>query len=139
MSDRSFSSFLSRALELLEREAPAASARVAASLGARAVLVRVDGEALGLACRQQRLAVGPVPLHPNVTAETTRGVLLALLEGEFTLTEAVMASRVALRGPLDDLVALYDGLQAFFHGAVRSPGFPRLLDAFRSNPPHQTG
>lgn len=139
MSDRSFTSFLSRALELLEREAPVASARVAASLGTRSVLVRVDRESLGLVCRQQKLAVGAVPLHPSVSAETTYAVLLALLEGEFTLTDAVMASHVALRGPLDDLVALYEGLQAFFHGAVRSPSFPRLLDAFRSNPPPQTG
>jgi hypothetical protein len=139
VSDRSFSSFLSRSLELLEREAPAASARVAASLGARSVLVRVDGESLGLACKQRKLAVGPVPLHPSVSAQTTRDVLLALLQGEFTLTDAVMTSRVALRGPIDDLVALYAGLQAYFHGAVRSPGFPGLLDAFRSNRPPKPG
>jgi hypothetical protein len=126
----SFTGFLQRSLSLLEREAPTAHRAVVTALGDRSVNVQVDDETLALFAVRTRLVTAPPLERPTTSAKTSRRALSRLLRGELDLTEAILADDVALFGNVEDLTRLYDALLCYFRGAVRSPGFPRLLDEF---------
>jgi hypothetical protein len=128
VTDGTFVQFLIRSLELLRRESPSAYLSVCRKLGARCVAISVGGEQAVVRSVRDRLEV--VGGAPDVSARASAGwdVLKKLLDGERGLTEAIFADEILLEGPLDDLVAFYEGLLAYFQGAVRSPGFPLLLD-----------
>jgi hypothetical protein len=126
----SFSMFLSRSLTILELESPGAYRAVVEVLGNRSVNVQVDGELVGLLTVRQRIVTAPPLDAPTTVAITSRKALCRLLRGEQDLTQAILNDEVSLFGSLEDLTTLYDALVCYFRGAVRSPGFPPLLDEF---------
>ena len=66
-----------------------------------------------------------------MTLRTTRREIVALAEAERSLVSSVLLGETVLRGRVEDLAAFHDGLLEFLRGAVRSPSFPGLMDAFR--------
>jgi hypothetical protein len=56
---------------------------------------------------------------------------LELLDGRHTLLSAVLAERLWLCGRPEALLGFDDALGAYLHGAVRAPGMPALLRAYR--------
>lgn len=129
-----FGRFVARGLAALRDELPWAHARMAAALEGRDVLLTVDGEAVPVTARGGAVEVHPLApqgFSPCVTLATDRATVARLADAERTITDAVVAGEVALRGAVDDLVAFHDGLMAFLAGAVRSPSFPALLDDYR--------
>jgi hypothetical protein len=126
----SFSGFLGRSLELLDAEMPTAHRSVAKALGTRTVNLEVDGERLAIFAVRSRITLSPAVYSATALAKTTRRALRRLLQGEQGLTESILIDEVMLQGPVEDLAALYDVLLSYFRGAVRSPGFPPLLDEF---------
>lgn len=131
----SFARFLERSLWLLEREAPTAHRAIVTTLGMRSVNVQVDDEALALFAVRTTLVTAPPLDQPTTSAITSRRALSRLLRGELDLTEAILTDDVALFGSVEDLTTLYDALLCYFRGAVRSPGFPALLDEFLGSKP----
>lgn len=127
-----FGAFVRRGLAALRAELPWAFARMAARLDGRDVLLVVDGERVPV-----RAAAGDVAVRegaafaPRVTLHTDGLTVLRLADAEVTVVDATLDGSLVLSGSVDDLVAFHDGLQAFLHGAVRSPSFPALLDRFR--------
>jgi hypothetical protein len=139
VNSHSFSDFLARSLELLALDAPASYAAVASKLGSMRVNIEVDGERLGVQAHAGRLVVG-VPSHSAAAeAGATRRALVRLLSGDLGLTEAILADEVRLQGALEHLVAFYEALLGYFRGAVASPAFPGLLDAFMDSSRSDTG
>ena len=124
---------LAESLALLEREAPECARRLAARLRGLPVDLSVDREALALQSDGARVRLAPPGDDPApVALVTTRAVIAAVLDGRLLLTDAVLADRIAVRGPLSDLLTCHAALQDYVHGAVRSPSFPALLDRFRA-------
>lgn len=132
----SFARFLQRSLSLLEREAPLAHRAVVSTLGDRSVNVQVDDETLALFAVNRTLVTGPPLEQATTSAKTSRRALSRLLRGELDLTQAILNDDVALFGSVEDLTTLYDALLCYFRGAVRSPGFPALLDEFLGTTAH---
>ncbi len=130
----SFIGFLNRSLTLLQAEALMAYEAVATTLGGRSVNVDVDGELVGMLIVRGRIVTGPPLAVPTTTARTSRAALARLLRGERDLTEAILADEITLIGDIENLTTLYDALLCYFRGAVRSPGFPALLDEFLGPP-----
>lgn len=130
--DASFASFLTRSLGLLERELPWGYAAVCRALGAREVLIEVDGERTPVVCTGSGLRVEKVSKAPVVECRTSRCAIVDLVDARMTLVEAVERERVWLCGTVDDLLAFHDGLMAYLGGAVRSPSFVGLLGEFRA-------
>jgi len=130
VNNRTFAWFLARSLELLEAECPAAYAAICRKLGERRVAIRVDGERVGVGSSSGRLSIDQSTAPAVAEAVASRTALLRLLDGKSTLTQSILTDEIILSGAIDDLVPFYEGLIAYFHGAVRSPGFPRLLYAF---------
>jgi hypothetical protein len=75
---------------------------------------------------------------PAIDVRTTRATVLALIDAELSLVDAVLADHLSLRGALPDLLAFHEGLTTYVHGAVRAPSFPALLAAYR-RPAHAPG
>jgi hypothetical protein len=62
----------------------------------------------------------------------TSGGLDAMLRGELTLEEALEDDTLELRGELDQLADFLEALNAWLHGALRSPGLARMHGAYLS-------
>jgi hypothetical protein len=136
VSSRSFAAFLSQSLGLLEAECPAAYEAVCLKLGERLVAIQVDGESVRVRARRGRLSIDGSSAPVAARASASRAALMALLDGETTLTRSILSDQIVLTGAIDDLVAFYEGLVAYFRGAVRSPSFPRLYEAFMGTTDH---
>lgn len=52
---------------------------------------------------------------------TDRGTIEDLLKGRTDLDEAILDGRLIVRAPIDDLIRLHDGLQAYVRAAVTTP------------------
>jgi hypothetical protein len=124
--DAVFSTLLRRSLETLERERPDV-----ATLGALDVAIRVGEERVGLRAEDGRVVVAAPPPEARVDVVTGRDTILALVDGEVSLVDAVVGDALALRGAVPDLARFHDALWLYLQGAVRAPSFPALLRAFR--------
>jgi hypothetical protein len=127
-----FSALLRQSLIVLERERPDVATRLAATLALLPVTIAVDDERLGLRSDGMRLRVGEPDLHAPVTVTTGRATILALVDGDVALVDAVLADDVLQIGQADDLARFQDALWLYLQGAVRAPSFPELLRAFRT-------
>jgi hypothetical protein len=126
-----FRGWVDRGLRALRGELPWAHARMAAALGAREVTITVDGEVTSVQSDGERVWLRDAPEAPAVTLATTRREIVALVDAERSLVRSVVMGETVLRGRVADLAAFHDGLLEFLRGAVRSPSFPWMMDAFR--------
>jgi hypothetical protein len=127
-----FTDFLAASLAALGQEVPAAFALLCRRLARREVRLRVDDDTVALRFLPGGVVMDPVPERPCVELVTTGRTVLDVLEARETLVSAALRDRLQLRGALDDLLALHDGLLAYVHGAVRAPSLPRLLARYRA-------
>ncbi|MBI4516544.1 MAG: hypothetical protein HY699_12100 [Deltaproteobacteria bacterium] len=132
-TEKRFSDFLAESFAVLRRELPHAYEEMCRRLAPRAVAITVDDDTVCL--RFERAAALTVIAHqrPALSVRTTRAAILALVDAQSTLLEAVLAEQLQLRGHPDDVLGFYDGLMAYLHGAVRAPSFPQLLQSYRLN------
>nr|WP_128619203.1 SCP-2 sterol transfer family protein [Mycobacterium lepraemurium] len=125
------SSLLRRSVEHLHDEVPASYRLLAGELGEMVVGLDVDGEAFAL-CGGDRLEVSDgAPREAAVRIVTLRNTILALLDAEVGLGEAVQAGAVSVRGSLDDVQRAHDALRTYVHAAVRASTQPALLSELR--------
>jgi hypothetical protein len=129
-----FRTFLERSFAVLRDEVPDIYAHFGAALAGSDVRIRVDDDVTLLQFRGARIDFDERSAGPStVDVVTSRGAILELLEARSTLLEAVVADRLFLRGATEDLLAFYDALMTFLHGAFRAPAFPKLLTTFRTD------
>lgn len=125
-------------IEALEREFPPAYAAMCARLAPRVTSIEVEGERTTLRFAPTGVARDTTQSPAELIVRSDRRTILDVVDGEVTLVDAVLQDRLAVQGHPDDLVAFHDALLLFVHGAVRSPSFPSLLDAFRHAPCRRT-
>jgi hypothetical protein len=127
---------LGESFAVLAAELPAAHARMCARLAGRRVDLRVDGERFVAAFDGGQASVRACAADEEPAADvrvvTGRGAILAVIDAERSLAEAVIAGEVHVVGDLDRLVEAHLALVAYVHGAVRCPSFPALLGRFRA-------
>ena len=70
----------------------------------------------------------------DVGIRTDRSTVVSVIEGEITLTDAVVQGSVEVRGALAHVVTAHDALLAFVDAAVRTPSLDGLLDQLRGSP-----
>src|SRR5690348_10473451 len=109
--------------------------RMERELRGRSLLLCVDGASRILKAGESGLVLGRAPSDAAVVLRTTRDVLVDLLEGRRTLVDSAMDEAFEVRGAPDDVLASFDALAAFLHGAVRSPSMPRLLESYTAGAP----
>lgn len=131
MSARDFGAFLDSSLDLLEREVPRASDRLAAALGSSVVHFDAEEGTFVLQMQKHRRVLPRSGDTADITLGLTREVVVDLVEGSISLEEALFTDRLSLRGPVDRLGDFFDALHAYLEGAVRAPSFPQLFEAYR--------
>ena len=121
---------LEDALALVAEEAPDHFAALRRDLGERAAVIQV-GDASPL----RLCVVGEAPWVGTATgAEPDAAIRLALseselsrlLRGQTSIEDAILHETLSARGALADLLAFFDGLVSWLHGALRSPSLPKL-------------
>lgn len=130
---------LEQALALLQADAPAAYFRVLGELDGLAVALRVDDEPFSVRSTPAGLQVeGDAPGHhaaAPIELHTSRRAIVALIDGDLSLLDAVLARQLALRADVRVLDRIARAGRAFSEGALRSRRMRALLDDFRAPPP----
>ncbi len=129
--ERSFADFLGSSLAILRGEQPAAYLAMSGALGDSTLDLEVGGERVGLLGAASEVRLGPSG-HGGALVRSDRHTVLALIDGEVTLMEAIETDRIFLRGPLDELLRFHDALLWYLQGAVRARSMPPLLERYRS-------
>jgi hypothetical protein len=129
--DVSFAEFLAESFDTLRTERPDAYAALCGCLAPHTVRLEIDGESVTLRFLPRRIEFMQELRAVDIDVCTTARAILAVINAELTLTEAVLADALQLRGTPDDLLVFHDGLAVYVHGAVRTPSFPALLRRFR--------
>jgi hypothetical protein len=124
------SRFLLEAVRLVRTEQPGIHRELCRKLAGRALRLTIGLETLVLGVPRDELE--PCTLAPEVELACTRATLCALLDGQVTLLEALLADQLTLKGASVELVRFHDALLLFVAGAARSPGMPAQLSSFLS-------
>ena len=127
--------FVEQSLRALAREAPAFYVRLCATLAGRRLLVGGDGEPFALCFRSEIVMTVPPDGSEDVYLAVSRRTMLALVDGEVTLEDALRQDCLAVRGRLTHVADLFDGLLIYLRGGIRCPSFPPLLSEFRRSTP----
>jgi hypothetical protein len=126
---------LETALALLQSDAPAAYFRILTELDGLAIALRVDDEPFAVrgTSRGLQLEHGtPAGAAPPIELQTSRRTIVALIDGELSLLDAVLARELALRAEVRVLDRIARAGRAFAEGALRSRRMRALLDEFRA-------
>ncbi len=127
------SSLLRRSVEHLAEAVPASYRLMVDALGSLVVALEVDGERFSL-IGGDRLTVTDVSVPADVSIGTSRPVIVAVLDAEVSLQDAIDVGTVNVRGSLNDVVRTHDTLRAYVHAAARAPAQAELIDALRAAP-----
>jgi hypothetical protein len=126
---------LRESFAVLAAELPDAHARLCARLAGSAVELSVDGERFVAVFAGGEARVEEPPVGEETAAAvrvaTGRRAILAVIDAERSLADAVLAGEVHVVGDLAPLVEAHHALLTYVHGAVRCPSFPALLARFR--------
>jgi hypothetical protein len=127
----SVASLLRRSLDHLEAEVPENYHHLLRELGQLFVMIEVDGEQCSIRGGARLDITDSGDDTAAVRIATSRAAIVSVLGAELSLSQAVEADRVVVRGSLDDVVRAHDALLAYAHAAVRAPSIPGLLTALR--------
>lgn len=128
-----FPAFLDGALAALAREAPSSYARVAALSGADGTRLRVGDATVVLRFGARAHALEPEPSPAAVDVRVDRTTILALVDGELSLLEAIASDRLRIDGATEAVLRFEQSLGAFLEGLSATRSFAPLLAAFRAN------
>jgi hypothetical protein len=119
---------LEQALELVAREAPGHFAVMRAQLGARTADVRVGDEPPLYVSLVSAPWVRAAPAVPELDLHLalSRATFARLLRGESSIEESILDETLGARGDVPALLAFFDALSSWLHGAMRAPSLPQL-------------
>lgn len=123
---------LEAALNILRTDAPAAFYRIVGELDGIAVHLEVEEECFGCRCSDARIVLGPPPPKPQANVRTDRRTILALIDGECSYLDAVLARDLAVKGQPELLARISRAGLAFGEGALRARRMRGLLAEFRA-------
>jgi hypothetical protein len=132
MRDASLLPLVQRSLEALRRECPEAYRRLSAALGRRVVRIDTGDEIIAIRGSASGVEATGGDAPAAVEAAMDKREILDLVEGRRSLEEALLLGRVEVRGAIEDLLALHDGLRWYVAGGVRSPSFAGLRHEYRA-------
>jgi putative sterol carrier protein len=123
---------LARTLAILERDQLASYVRLADALTGLRIALEVQGETFhvqgGSSVAVEQAADEPV----DARVRTSRHAILALIDGDIDLLEAVKARKLKLKADVSLMVRLARAERAFAEGAARARAVRSVLDQFRA-------
>lgn len=129
-----FTDFLGETLTALEQECPDAYEAMCRHLGDLEIHIEVDGAVTSVVGDSREIAISSASASPRVRIVSTRRTVLDLIDRKATLLTAVRLGELRWTGASVDVSAFLEAFSAYLTGAVRSPSFRKLLDAYRGVP-----
>jgi hypothetical protein len=123
--------FLSRCLRGMQQYSPQNYLTLCTILDGVTVSVQSERDQFSLSCGQTGHRLQDGVAGADVRLRLSGETLLALLEGEVALLDAVRTERMYLAGTTNNLGRLESALRCLIHGAVRSPETAALLARFK--------
>lgn len=120
-------------LGILSAECPQAYALLCQQLSGKTVEIWIEDEGLRLHfTKDQSTVMEVIPGQPErLRLLTGWQTLLDLADAHLTIYTAIMSGQMALFGTAAELALLYNALQTYLRGAIRTLSFPALLDEVR--------
>ncbi len=122
---------LAESFDRLATRLPEGHALLRRELLGLSVDLDLDDEHVEVLFERDTIHVRPRDPDRPATVAASSAAILAVLDAERTLADAVEADLVRVRGSLDQLERLHAGLLIYMHAAVRCPGFAELLARLR--------
>jgi hypothetical protein len=123
--------FLSRCLDGMQQYSPQNYLKLCTILNGVSISVQSETDRFSLACRLTGHRLLDSVEGADVNMRLSGRTLLAMLEGELGLLEAVRREHMFLAGSAANLGRLENALRCLTHGAARSPASSDLLTQFR--------
>ena len=124
MEPVTLTSIATRAWEILDEESPEHHRLAEAAFEAVFVTINVGRETV-------TPSRPPSEAGPKLHLTTTPATLLAIVDGEQTLVEALESGQLDGLGSPAAISAAEQAMTVFVHGLARAPSGPSLLDALR--------
>ena len=126
-------SALAQAFAILAAEQPAYYARFAASLRGLVIHCTVDEERFVITGGDHPHVSTGGHADAAIIASARRDAVLALIDGDISILQAVMARRLFVKADIALMVPLSRAQRAFAEGAVRARGMRPLLKQWRGD------
>jgi len=123
---------LSAALAVIERDQLAAYTRIVDELGGIVISFDVGGETFSVGGADRLRVSTSADLVPKVEVRTDRSAILALIDGEIELLEAVTTRRLKIVANVSLMTRLARAERAFAEGAARARRIRPILEAYRA-------
>lgn len=130
MESDNFFSFLSRSIQILQKESQENYKNIALELNE--IRTRVFcGITRTVYFQDMRLIISDEEKSIDVYAAFDNSTILALIDGRHSILDAVLSEKLKIQGNLDDLYKLSAAINKYLNGALRSPGCVPLLHQYR--------
>jgi hypothetical protein len=131
MPSADFFSFLSKSIDLLKRESGENYARLAAELKGLRINISASANARLAYFSGGQFVIESDLERADIWLEFEECTILAVIDGKYSLEEAVLGGEIFIRGNVRKMETLHSALAVYLDGALRSPGFPELLADYR--------
>jgi hypothetical protein len=132
MADATLKGALADSLEALQVEVPAAYRAMCRAFASSELLLHIDGAGIALAFSEEGHQFPASSRHACIEIRTSEATLLAILDGELQLLNALLSEDLLVLASVEDLLRCEEGFLNYLRGAVRSPSFPRILERRRA-------
>lgn len=122
---------LKSALDVIERDQLAAYVSIADALAGLTIACEVDGDHFSVKGGRRLLIEVGEHSGADVRVSTRRAAILALIDGDLQLIEAVRMRDLRVVADISLMVQLSRAQRAFAEGAARARRVRPILDAFR--------
>jgi hypothetical protein len=124
--------YIAALIEALGAEHPAALARMREVVGSRRARIRLDNETVDVAFRAGRLSVEPAANGSEADGHgaTDSVTVLALLDGEMEVGDAILEGRLSISGTTDNLVRMLVAIEILLDASPRTPALLALAARF---------
>jgi len=128
---RDLQHFVEESLAVLEREAPTFFVSLCESVKDLHLSISSEGRPFALHFAANSIVTAAPSGADDVYLTTDRQAILALVDGELTVEDALRHDRLEVRGRPLAVACFFSGLLVYVRGGIRCPSFPRLISDFR--------
>jgi len=131
MGQGDFFWFLEHSMRLLRKEASEYYFRMSSDLGELRAGIAVHANKRVAYFDGSRFIVSGELSNYDIEIDVTDKAVIDLIDARYSLNKALRDDMICLRGKLAVLDKFNSCLVLYLNGALRSPGFPKLLSEYR--------
>lgn len=115
---------------------PAAHARLATVVGNRRAHITLDEDSVVVAMSDGTVTILPSDTEPvDGRGSTSRGVVLAILDGHLEASDAVRDGAIDVRGDIESLGRIFHAIEIILDVSTRTPALRELARRYRAEDP----